>query len=399
MRSSTRPVRLFKLYFPNSPEAFLKAVRISTTEERRYLKEDMVTLVSELPKRCSASNRVLRAHIARANVFAQNATETRSYYKTTLIGRFVGRDIHLSSHALTVLEGKYGYDRVAPLTNDDLLLFSDIETLSPEYLYNHVLKNEHTIIEWFMSVDNDVELKLAGMHLHPAAVFHPESEDLWAWGRRRPPATIFDSVDDFTCQVIESFDDLSVHRPLAMWSTDDAFVEVKCSVCKEVFSTCSAAVRHLNSTKRCLPVYEEKLDCLSILPSLPSIALVLVSGRRIARTKADDMDEGWEVFCCVHCEVVGETFIGHWRSCIKHFHSLEHGLLPLVSLMQPFNLFRLATVNELGKYTDGDRVWACSLCHDFQSMKATRLEIMKHLTSRHILEQPSIPGDYHYAGV
>ncbi|KAL0061896.1 hypothetical protein AAF712_011272 [Marasmius tenuissimus] len=281
----------------------------------------------------------------------------------------------------------------------DLLLFSDIAALTPDNLFSRILKQEDTILEWLTAVDNAVILKLAVMYLHPAAVLFPESEDLWRWGRRHPPATILDSVDDFCCRGTECFNDISFHRPLAMWSTDEAFVEVKCLVCKELFSTASAAVRHFNTTERCLPVFQERPDCLSVRGSLSSVALIVVSGRRLSDTKADDMDNGWEVFCCVCCEVVGETFMGSWRACIKHFELMDHVSLPFEDLDQATKLFRMATAEELCQYADCSRVWGCSCCHDFEKTKATRSEIIAHLNSRHIAAQSSIPNDYHYTGV
>ncbi|KAJ8092704.1 hypothetical protein PM082_007033 [Marasmius tenuissimus] len=281
----------------------------------------------------------------------------------------------------------------------DWLLFSDIAALTPENLFSRLLKHEGTIIEWLTAVDNVVILQLARMFLHPAAVLFPESGDLWKWGRRRPPATILDSVDDFCCRHTEDFNGLSFRRPLAMWSTDEAFVEVKCSVCKELFSTASAAVRHFNTTKRCLPAFQEKPDCLSVPGSLSSVALIVVSGRPLSGTKADDMDNGWELFRCVCCELVGEKYLGSWRACIKHFDSMGHSSLPIEQLNEAAKLFRLATVTELDQYTGCGRVWACSRCHDFERTKATRSEIIAHVTLRHVAAQPSIPGDYHYTGM
>ncbi|KAL0060501.1 hypothetical protein AAF712_012691 [Marasmius tenuissimus] len=200
----------------------------------------------------------------------------------------------------------------------DLLLLSDIAVLTPDDLYSLMLKLEDAIVDWLTAVDEVMILQLALMYLHPAAVSYPDAEDLWKWGRRRPPATIFDSVDDYRCRNTECFNDLNFHRPLAMWSTDEAFVEVKCSVCNDVFVTVSAAVRHFNTTQRCLPTFQEKPDCLTVQRSLSSVALIVVSGRDLSETKADEMDDGWDVFVCVCCELRhdGDMFLGTWRACV-----------------------------------------------------------------------------------
>ncbi|KAJ8085661.1 hypothetical protein PM082_004479 [Marasmius tenuissimus] len=236
----------------------------------------------------------------------------------------------------------------------DLLLLSDIAVLTPNDLYSLMLKLKDAIIDWLTAVDEVMILQLALMYLHPAAVLYPDVGDLWKWGCQRPPATIFDSVDDYHCQNTECFNDLNFHQPLAMWSTDDAFVEVKCS---------------------------EKPDCLTVQRSLSSVALIVVSGCNLLKTKADEMDNGWDVFVCVCFKLRhgGDMFLGTWQARVKHFVLMDHENLPLESLDKATKLFCMATAAELVDYADSGRVWACSRCHEYEDMKATRAEIIAHL--------------------
>ncbi|KAJ8079174.1 hypothetical protein PM082_021674 [Marasmius tenuissimus] len=381
----TQPCRYFNTHYHTLPEECLKAVRVCTENgDMRYIKQDMMSLLIQLPTGCLKDNALLRAYQDRMLA----TTRVKTYHDETLIGRFAHRGIRVSDHALTVLEGDtYGYDRVRPLDREewegfvsrdlpvliidlststrvidsrrtsivntnfftawllvlrerlptvgrylfninalallpsvrDPLLLTDMFFLSPHDLHSRLTKSERLIIDWVFTVDDELLLQLASLDIHPAAKGYVDVEDMDQFLRRRPPVDIAESPRKYSLPPTAYYDGISLTRPRNIWATDEAFVEVKCSSCSSIFSTASAAIRHLNASSRCLWEYEAKPKCLSVQSSLASVALVTLSGHSLSDTRADVMDREWKTFVCVRCEAdrTGPIFLGSWRECVS----------------------------------------------------------------------------------
>ncbi|KAL0058316.1 hypothetical protein AAF712_015011 [Marasmius tenuissimus] len=218
------------------------------------------------------------------------------------------------------------------------LILCDILTLQPENLLEVLLDQEHSLVQWMADIDDEIVSKIALLRLHVTARSFTKGPDMWDLTDRRPTSDIYSPSPARCLPIADTFGEISVERANGIWYSEDAFVEVKCIECQDVFCGGTAALRHMNRSRQCLEAYYPRPEIFRICHSLPTIALIILSGRTVARTKEDDMDGDWRLFVCACCEKIAKekkaaekelpegvpnaappTFIGRWRQCVSCF--------------------------------------------------------------------------------
>ncbi|KAL0057445.1 hypothetical protein AAF712_015910 [Marasmius tenuissimus] len=284
----------------------------------------------------------------------------------------------------------------------DHLLLRDTKSLRPNHLVDLFQKHETALAEWVYDMDDSLFLQLANADLHDVALSFLSRGDLYDFMNRRPPATVFARLHTFSPPRNNKINTIYLHRA-SMWTPADAFVEIRCFACAQVFMSSSAAIRHFDRVMGCLESYQTAPNSLVIQKSLSSVALVLVSGRLLSGTKAEQMDDDWTIFVCVCCELahVNGPFVGSWRASVKHFEDYDHCSLSRADLSSPDKIFRIATDVEVDNYTEKDESleWSCSHCHESLDKKLTRNQIVLHLERMHLVHDPKVPRDMFYGGV
>ncbi|KAL0060520.1 hypothetical protein AAF712_012710, partial [Marasmius tenuissimus] len=304
------------------------------------------------------------------------------------------------------------------------LIFSDVLTLQPERLLDLLLEQEVPLIRWMADIDDHIVSRIARVSLHIVARSFAGPRDMYYFGERRPTENINLPSPARIHPMAETFEDISVKRADDIFYSEDAFVEVKCTECGDMFCGGTAAMRHLNVSGHCLTTYARRPEIFIICDSFPTVALIVASGRAVFRTREDDMDGDWELFVCTCCERLNReakkgtmekglaggssknhkrAFIGQWRQCVRHFEQMRHR-----GLFKGWDdekggeasmLFRLATADEKFAYEDVDDGWRCSRCHDFTERATTRTKIELHLRQKHFKELPTVPQDMFYGGI
>ncbi|KAJ8085663.1 hypothetical protein PM082_004481 [Marasmius tenuissimus] len=284
----------------------------------------------------------------------------------------------------------------------DHLLLRDTRTLRPNHLVELFQKHEVNLVNWVYDINDSLFLQLAGSDLHEAAISFPSRPDIYKFMNHCPPTTVFQRLSDFSAPRNGRIGNIYLQCP-SMWSCDNAFVEIRCFACSQVFVSTATAIRHFDQAMGYLESYKSGPNFLVVQKNLASVALILLSGQRLTGTKADDMDNDWTIFACMCCELAGagKTFIGLWRASIKHFEDYGHGSLGRADLDGPDKLFRLATTIEINRYTETDttRDWCCNHCHEYLDKNLTRVGIILHLKHEHLVADPKIPKDMFYLGV
>ncbi|KAK1222946.1 hypothetical protein PQX77_014182 [Marasmius sp. AFHP31] len=436
------------------PEECLKAIPscppIDVTG-RRYLKEHMVDLLAHLPVPCPADNAFLAKRVSDTQTIMIIVAASRTYYYTTLLGRFLRIGIRPTTKALNLMEkSEYNLAREVRYSERDWKLFMDIfsidlrhsivsktmgprsrrttmvtanakfawnlflrqtvapaatrqlfpfhvamlhpklrdhlllrdpKTLRPNHLVELFGRCESDLADWVCDINDSLFLLLVNADLHDIALTFPSRSDLYDFMNWRPPATVFSRLNTFPKKRNGTINSIFIEHP-SMWSPDDAFVEIKCFACGQVFSSSCAAIRHFDKAMGCLDSYEQAPNHLIIQKSLPSVALILLSGRLLTGTKAEVMDDDWTFF-------------------VKHFEEYDHGSLNRTDLDQIGKLFRIATSDEFEEYMESDAAedWCCSHCHETLDKKLTRNDIIIHLEIVHLVTNPRVPIDMFYGGV
>ncbi|KAK7034633.1 hypothetical protein VNI00_012275 [Paramarasmius palmivorus] len=162
-----------------------------------------------------------------------------------------------------------------------------------------------------------------------------------------------------------------------------------------IFTSLDVAFSH----NKCYLTTGASLECLPHKPWVDlqgphyvHIQLLYLSQLKIATTTVDDMDTRGDFFKCLDCAASPDPekrarSVATWRECIiKHRHS---------PLYEP-NEVKFEIVHE--EVEDVRQCWACAHCNVHVDALVTRREVHDHLLDVHSISDPSVPGDFLYAG-
>ncbi|KAK7034639.1 hypothetical protein VNI00_012281 [Paramarasmius palmivorus] len=127
------------------------------------------------------------------------------------------------------------------------------------------------------------------------------------------------------------------------------------------------------------------------IPHYVHIQLIYLSGLRIDTATADDMDNRGDFFKCLECAASADlekraSSIVTWRECVtRHRHTQD----------DPDGI-KFEVVHE--EIEDVRKYWTCARCNVHVEALVTRREVCKHLLDVHSIAEPSVPGDFMYAG-